>query len=248
MDNYRANFISLIKQAANRHDTWTVFTDFLLMTATAISNSVDKRQFESREKAYMDTVKKYNKNERDLFPKMYAMLTLELQRYAADRQPRDVLGEVFNELELYNKWKGQCFSPRSLCELLAGVSNNEYDVERRGYIAVNEPCCGGGAMLFGFASSFADRGYNYCKQMLVEASDIDIRCVHMTYIQLSLYGIPAKVLHQDTISLKTWSAWYTPVYILAGWAQRENWRRALEHLESITMNAEIAEVMTMLDT
>lgn len=235
MENNRARFIKLIKQTANRHGIWTVFSDFLLMTATAISNSIDKRQFEIREKEYMNTIKKYNKAEQNLIPQMYAELVLELQKYAEERQPCDVLGEVFHELELHNKWHGQYFSPKNICDMMGEVSIGKKDssVEKKGFITINEPCSGGGAMLFGFAKAFAKRGYNYCNQMLVEASDIDIKCVYMTYIQLSLYGIPAVVYHRNTITMETWSVWYTPIYILNGWERREYMLQELKKLKEI---------------
>ena len=48
------------------------------------------------------------------------------------------------------------------------------------------------------------------KKTLLVAQDIDIRCVWMAYIQLSLYGIPAVVIHGNTLTMETWSQWYTP--------------------------------------
>ena len=39
----------------------------------------------------------------------------------------------------------------------------------------------------------------------------------MTYIQLSMLGIPAVVRHQDTLTQETMSTWYTPNYILDLW-------------------------------
>ncbi len=32
----------------------------------------------------------------------------------------------------------------------------------------------------------------------------------MTYIQLSLYGIPAVVIHGNTLTQEAWSEWFTP--------------------------------------
>lgn len=217
------------------------------MAATSISNSVDKRQFEPREKLYLETVKKYTKEELDLFPKMYVSLVLTLQKYEVDRCPRDVLGEVFHELNIQSKWHGQFFSPEAFCNLMGELSIGERDseIEQRGYVTVNEPACGGGAMLFGFMTAFAKRNYNYCKQMLVEASDVDIKCVYMTYIQLSLYGIPAVVLHRNTLTMETWSSWYTPVYILDGWS----WRQKLAKVKQaqIKQSNEAPEVIEELE-
>ena len=47
---------------------------------------------------------------------------------------------------------------------------------------------------------------NYAKEALkfkrlwVETSDIDLRCVHMAYIQISLLGIKGIVYQKDTLS------------------------------------------------
>lgn len=49
------------------------------------------------------------------------------------------------------------------------------------------------------------------------ATDIDLKCVYMCYLQLSLYGIPAVVIHGNTLTLEEWSRWFTPVYIAHGW-------------------------------
>jgi hypothetical protein len=39
----------------------------------------------------------------------------------------------------------------------------------------------------------------------------------MAYIQLSLYGIPAVIIRGETLSLKEYTRWYTPAYILGNW-------------------------------
>ena len=45
------------------------------------------------------------------------------------------------------------------------------------------------------------------------AGDLDIRCVHMTYLQLALAGVPAIVCHQNTLTNELWSVWKTPAFI-----------------------------------
>ena len=54
------------------------------------------------------------------------------------------------------------------------------------------------------------KGIDYRRKSFFVAQDIDIRCVWMAYIQLSLYGIPAVVIHGNTLTMETWSQWYTP--------------------------------------
>lgn len=75
-------------------------------------------------------------------------------------------------------------------------------------------------MILGFAKAMADNNFNYQSQLCVTAIDIDIRCVYMCYLQLSLYGIPAVIIHGNTLSLEEWSEWQTPAYILGLWELR----------------------------
>lgn len=65
-----------------------------------------------------------------------------------------------------------------------------------------------------------DAELNYCTQLVITATDIDLKCVHMCYLQLSLYGIPAVVIHGNTLTLEEWSHWFTPIYVLHGWRWR----------------------------
>lgn len=47
----------------------------------------------------------------------------------------------------------------------------------------------------------------------MDCADIDLRCVHMTYLQLALAGVPAIVRHQDSLSREIWSVWKTPALV-----------------------------------
>lgn len=54
---------------------------------------------------------------------------------------------------------------------------------------------------------------NYAMNCFIECADIDIRCVHMTYLQLALAGVLAIVKHQNTLTNELWSVWKTPAFI-----------------------------------
>ena len=76
-------------------------------------------------------------------------------------------------------------------------------------------------MLIAYAKTLLDAGYNYCEKMVGMAVDIDITCVYMSYVQLSMYGIPAVVIHGDSITVEEWSRWYTPAYVWSGWVFKQ---------------------------
>ena len=214
---HKTNLIKMMREVAYRHGVGKVFTDFLALSAIAVSNAVDLRFQEERGKRYLEIISAYDRKEVDLFPKMLGELTMALET-----EMTDVLGQVYMELELGSKRSGQFFTPMHICQLMARIALNGVDekIKEKGYITVQEPTAGGGAMIIALAEEMKRLGYNYQKQMLVVATDIDIKAVHMCYLQLSFLGIPAVVYHGDSLSLKMFSEWCTPAYILDGWFWR----------------------------
>lgn len=214
----------LIVQLGYRYSTWQVFEDFVIMAACSVSNAVDPLHREEREKTYMGIVKKYTHEEVQLFPQMFALLVEALEDELAVRGPTDVLGKLYHGLELHNKWKGQFFTPQSVADFMAEVSFSAHDpdIEQRGYVTACEPCCGSGVLVISMAKTLLNRHYNPSQHMVVTAADLDLKCTCMTYLQLSLYGIPAVVEHANSLSVEVFSRWYTPVYMLGGWLFRQH--------------------------
>ena len=228
MNEHREKLIKLLLDAGSRYDLWRVFSDFLDMTAIAISNSVDWPQRKAREERYLTIMKRYDKDTRMLFPQMVAELTMALQRCAENGSYQDTLGQTFHELGVQNKWKGQFFTPQSVSDLMAEMSFGslaDFDrrVKKQGYVDVYEPACGAGSTILGFLNAYRkfkpDGGFN---EFVVHAGDVDARCVHMCYIQLSLYGVAAIVEQRNALSMElAGGIWYTPMYIINGWGWRE---------------------------
>lgn len=229
---HRANLVKLIHDASRRSDYRRVFGDFVEMAAIAISNAVNVRTAEPREKRYMEIAKAYTPEEMAIFPKMFAELTLALEA-----EPHDALGMVYGELEVMNKHMGQFFTPYELCRMMARMMVDDQmraKIAENGYITVQEPACGAGANIIALAQEMHESGINYQKTMHVVAVDLDIRCVHMCYLQFSLLNIPAVIWHGNTLSLQMYSSWKTPAHILDGWF----WRLKSEGL---TTPAEVTE-------
>ena len=82
-------------------------------------------------------------------------------------------------------------------------------------LTINEPCCGSGGMVIAAMDVLQnDYRFNYAHNCFVVCEDIDINCVHMTYLQLSLAGVPAIVKHENSITRETWDIWETPAFIM----------------------------------
>jgi len=218
--DHRQEIIKLIKQASYSKDTWKIFSDFCEMTAITISNSCDPTQREERENRYLDIIRSYEKREQKLFPDMFAHLVLALEEKTQTNGTEDVLGVIFHELELHNKWKAQFFTPQHISDMMAKMvcgDETQTAIQEQGYISVLEPACGSGVMLTSFCKAMKENGLNYCDQLVVMAVDVDEKCAHMTYIQMALYGVPAVIIHGNSLSLQEFSRWYTPIYVLNGW-------------------------------
>lgn len=209
-----------ISKAAYRYHAWDIFRDFCEMGAIAISNTVDLHQREAREERYMQLIGHYDTETQQLFPRLLAMLT-----EALSDEPADVLGQVFMQLEIFDAWKGQFFTPDDMSRMMANVTLGEERgireiIDRQGYVRVCEPASGGGSTVIALAWAMLGMDLNYQRVMHITAVDIDPTCVHMTYLQLSLLYIPAVVIQGNSLSLEERAHWFTPAHILDGWAYR----------------------------
>lgn len=196
-----------------------LISDVFECGAIAISNMVDLRQAEKREERYLQIIQKYQKSEQqliaDVFSRIYALLSSVV--YDNGRFD-DYLGDLFMRNNQGNNKAGQFFTPFNVSKLAAKMILTEQNVrpliEQDKIITLNDPCSGSGGMLLASLDTLQnDYGVNYARNCFIDCGDIDARCVHMSYLQLSLSGVPAIVKHQDALSRKLWSVWYTPAYL-----------------------------------
>lgn len=225
---------------SGRHSRWTIWSDFVTMAACTLSMA-DLKQREEREKLYADISAKYTPSELEQFSSMFWDVISALE----ENPEQDLLGELFMRLELGNDRNGQFFTPYHVCTAMAMMSagNLEAEINRKGYISVNDPCCGAGALLIAFANEAKHHGVNYQQHVLFVAQDIDFTAAMMCYIQLSLIGCPGYVIVGNTLttpptqSLAEQNVWYTPLYFLDVW----HFRRTIKALFSLTEKPEIVD-------
>lgn len=205
----------IIKRFDKRNSEIKIFKDFLEIGAIAISNTVDVVHFKEREDRYKEIIKSYSKGELDLFAEMLASLVIELEKGEID-----VLGDLMMRMGFGADSLGQYFTPNHISSLVAKLSITpdltEKQIKEHGTIRLTEPSVGGGSLVLAGINKLKELGYNYQQVLEVVCGDIDISAVHMTYIQLSLLGVKAKVQHTNALSFEIWSDWYTPACILDG--------------------------------
>jgi type I restriction-modification system DNA methylase subunit len=218
--DHQRRLVQLIQELGRRHDVAHVFTDFVEVGALSISNAVDSTMRAKRERRYFQIASKYGSTEMNEFAEMLAALALAL-----DREPTDILGRTFHHLELQNRWRGQFFSPLPLCtanvKLIIRDRLECYSaIAERGFVRVQEPAAGSGAMIIALANELDAAGIDYRRQLHVVATDVDPKCAHMSYLQLSLMQIPGVVIHGNSLSLEETTRWHTPAHIWDGWTEK----------------------------
>lgn len=214
----KKDFISAIKKGiektAGRYRTDRVFSDFIEMSAIALSNAVDPTRREKREARYLAIVGAYESREVNELCRLLALLVAALEA-----GPADILGEVFGALELSNKHAGQYFTPFEVCRLMARLTMGDCEamrekIAREGVIRLMEPAAGSGAMILAIAEAMADAGFNYQQHLHVTAVDVDERAAYMAYVQASLLHIPATIVVGNSLSMEVRDVWHTPAHCM----------------------------------
>lgn len=214
-------FVKAAERAAYNQPMYRVFSDFCELSVISLLNRLELNQekHDKRETRYTAILDAYRPEERKQFPEMFALTVLALE----DRY-QDFLGSVFHELNLHAHFKGQFFTPYHLCRATASVNLNpdwvKSVVEENGVLRMLEPASGAGAMIIATAECLKEQGFDFQNCLYVHAVDVDVRACHMTYIQLSLLGVPALITHGNSLSLEAWDQFYTPAY----WMSMVPWK------------------------
>ncbi len=208
--DYIKEFISKLSNLDRSRSISTVFNDFLTLSYCSLAQTVYRS--DNLEQRYLNIIKTYTKKQAEEFSKLLAFLVLGLEQ-----APQDFLGQVFMSLNLGSQANGQYFTPYSVCKFMAEINFTEIEtIQNNQLITLSEPCCGSGGIIIAFAETLKEQGYNYQHQLFVEAIDIDETCFKMAYIQLSILGIPARVMLGDTLAWKFQKVLYTPLYFVNG--------------------------------
>ena len=211
MNVYQRAFVKRINAAAMNSSRAKLFDDFLTCATAALERDEETFAAVENKNLHCDLFADLigacefsigNKVLRDKVLK----LDYRVKWLNDDMKPkyRDVLGEIFRKLELFDQDAGQVFTAQPTADLMGDLALDEVrvreEIARQGFVTVAENCCGSGALILGYLNSLLDIGVNPCRQALVKAADLDPRCVKMTFVQLSLYCIPAVVEQRNVVT------------------------------------------------
>ena len=204
-DKYEV-FIKLLNFKSDKYSAEKIFKDFVTIFAITLSNKVsfNEKNNEEYEKIYQS----YEKDERYIF---YALSTEITRLFCNEKDPYDILGEIYNKIT--NKVGIKVFSnnpvQKEISKRLQGIVNINKRASSGKMVEMN---CGSGAMILAYASIFKIFKLNYKIDLEVAAIDTDIFNVFMTYIQLYFFDISAVVILVDNRTNKEIMRLYTPSY------------------------------------
>lgn len=218
------SFLAVIGDIARREHMreGEAFVMWMEAAARAIAGSAftamfHVEQFERNEAAYMEIVKR-RKHPKETMDDCARALAHVVE--ALEAEPGDFLSPIFGELAAYDK-AGQFMTPFALSEvsarMLLGDAPAILEAARRdgrSWISLSEPAVGMGSMVLAATKVLHEHGIDVHRQAHWQCVDVDFKAVCGAYIQLSLAGVSAWVIHGNTLSLETWGAFPTPMCAL----------------------------------
>lgn len=223
-------FLDVFKRLCYSRSSWQVWADMMTAIACSLSNAVDRtpEHYDCREREYEECIKRLGSV--DAPAKILAIIVMALE----NEPEQDFLGKMYMSLELGNHWKGQFFTPYSVCKLMsqACIGDVNGQIEQKGYISICDPACGAGATLIAAVNTMKTTRYNFQNHVLFVGQDIDRVAGMMCYIQLSLLGCPGYICIANTLTNpltgpvlfpqegEEQELWYTPMFLSDVWTYR----------------------------
>lgn len=215
--------VGLFEQLTGSRSMWQVFNDCIEMFALAFQDAfVFGDKFQKNEERYKQIAAQYE-------GQMHIVLKIfsKIVDMAEENPFRDLLGDLYMQLNMGSDTLGQFFTPYCVTQLMAQVSDIEAaraEIEQNGYVTLNEPSCGGGANVIAFCEMLYNNGINYQRQCVIACQDLSRTAALMCYVVLSLLGCAAVVKVGDTIAnpyvnylvdtAKGCELWTTPAFHL----------------------------------
>lgn len=210
--------------ARRKSSTLTVFADFCKMSACALAMG-------KREEEYLEVARNYTRDELSDISRALSMLVQEMEKNPFT----DILGPFYLECAAHSskQARGEFYTPPEISKLMARILFDVEAIKAAGKpIIMNEPACGAGGMVLAAAELFAPDSVDLLR---VTAQDINPVATDMAYINLTLWGIPARIILGDTIRMTATREWCNIHWFRVGEHDRQKidaMRRFLSSLEN----------------
>ena len=200
-----SDFRKILERLSHRHDTRRIFDAFVRLAACAVAA-------QTREAEYLEEAKQWDKADLEIFAEALGALVTEMETKPFE----DVIGGYYMEFALSSKgqqWNGEYHTPKPICDLMAQIIMGDQQLPAEGTITVCEPACGAGAMILAVGQSCSPEAR---RRLRVTAVDINRSACDMAFINSTLWGIPTRILHGNSLSNEYWAAW-SNIHYIAPW-------------------------------
>lgn len=243
-----STFIRIFNDIAGHRHRYEVFRDFVTMGAICMHNALPSMKNAALEAEYLEIIARYDAEAQQAFPKLLAELVKLL-----DDEPRDILGQLFMQLELGNERTGQFFTPPEISELMARMSFGDAITAKvstgtEEFVTLCEPACGAGGMVLAFVKVMIEAELNPARAMWVQCQDIDRVAALMCYLQLSLWNIPGVVIVGNTLAMEAREVFYTPAHRMGFWEMKLARRRERERTQEVATEEVAPPIPTPTET
>ena len=175
---------------------------------------------ETREDEYKETIRGYSPAELEQLAKAMACLVDEM-----DSAPfTDVLGVFYTEhaAAADRTARGEFFTPPAVSGLMARMNLDPEKIRSEGVpVTVLDPCAGSGGLILECARSLAP---DHVDLLRVTLQDINPVSCDMSYINTTLWGIPAEIILGDSLKAEQINRWANLHWVRVG---EEGRRRSL---------------------
>lgn len=183
------------------------------------------------DKKFIETFRKFTYTHRslDVWSDFVMLLACSISN-AVDKKNYDKREELY--LRCINKYNEQERMLYHICQLMSEmtVGNISEEIQKNGYVSINDPCCGAGATLIAAINTARKQlekdNLNFQNHLLIVAQDIDFTVAAMCYIQISLLGVAGYVKVGNSLTEPICendtdeNYWYTPMYFSEIWQTR----------------------------
>lgn len=190
-----STFQKILAGFGPRHNTHEVFRAFVRLAACALAA-------QTREPEYLEEAKRWTREDLERFAHALGALIQDMEQ-----EPfRDLLGPAYMETLSASGQRcgGEFHTPPEVAEVIARMLAGDRPTPAEGPITLSEPACGSGAMILAYAAALPRKDI---RRLRVVAVDINATACDMCFINTSLWGIPATVIHGNSLTLKCWAQW-----------------------------------------
>jgi type I restriction-modification system DNA methylase subunit len=184
---------------------------------------------QTREEEYLSVAGKYQREELNEFARAMGYLVNEMD----DHPFTDVLGPYYCEVQskFTRDAGGEFYTPQEVARVMAKMSINVKEViEANKPVTINDPAAGSAGLILSLAEEFAEA--KAVDLMRVTCQDISKIGCDMAYINMTLWGIPSRIIWGDTLRATVNKQWENIHWHRVGEPLREQVKYFMRVLET----------------